>query len=90
MKDYLFQIKKEILRAKVSNDEHHNLMQIFSKLGEDEQRSLLELFRESPEWISKISTILKLKKDMLASGKVIDWQKLISEEENSIGNLEKN
>jgi len=87
MKNYLFQIKKEILRARLSKNDHHNLMEIFSKLGGDEQLSLLELFRESPEWINKINEMLKSKKDLLASGNAIDWQKLILEEEKAIENF---
>jgi hypothetical protein len=81
MEDYLFQIKKEILRAKLSKSDHHNLMKIFAKLGKEEQQSLLSLFREKPELISKINSLLKLKKESLSSGNVEKWMKIISEEE---------
>lgn len=88
MSDYLFQIKKEILRAKLSQEEHHNLMQIFSRLEEGDQKSLLELFRENPEWINKINAILKSKKELFASGNFADWQKIIAEEERAIESIE--
>lgn len=87
MSDYLFQIKKEILRARLSQDEHLDLMRIFAKLGEDEQQSLLDLFRENPEWINKISAILKSKKELFASGNSADWAKVILKEEQEIEGL---
>lgn len=87
MNDYLFQIKKEILRAKLSQEEYHSLMEIFARLGESEQQSLLELFREDWEWINRINTILKSKKRLFASGNSVDWQKLIAEEEEAIESI---
>ena len=81
MNNYLYELKKEILRAGLSKAKHHDLVKIFASLDIKEQAKLLELIKEKPGFVKKISELIDKKKVAFSAKNSSLWEEIVKEEE---------
>ncbi len=90
MNDILKQLENELREAGMPMSEIQDILKIIVVMEEEDQASLVDLFKSDPAWAEKLSELLRSKKELLASGDTAGWDQLVSEEERMIeGLLEK-